>query len=105
VTRAPVLDSRYYKLRRRDGRDCAACGKPISFWLPRDDRMAVTIDHIMPLARGGAQRNMANQQLMHRACNEAKAMRWKEGQGVRAPDPSLRIRARRAACAETEFES
>lgn len=50
----------------RDGRRCAICGKKIK---NLDD---LTIDHIIPLAKGG-ENVLENYQLAHRACNETKA--------------------------------
>jgi hypothetical protein len=64
-------------LRERDGGACAGCGEEIDFALPRDDRMAVSIDEIVPRAAGGKE-VPENQQLMHRACNEKKGA-WHDG--------------------------
>ena len=48
-----------------NGRKCAICGKRIT---SLDD---LTVDHIVPLAKGG--RNVIeNCQLAHKKCNEAK---------------------------------
>lgn len=48
-----------------NGKRCAICGKKIT---SLDD---LTVDHIIPLARGG--RNVIeNCQLAHKKCNEAK---------------------------------
>jgi 5-methylcytosine-specific restriction endonuclease McrA len=49
----------------RDGRRCAICGRKIK------DLDDLTIDHIVPLAKGG-KNAMENYQLAHKACNEAK---------------------------------
>ena len=46
----------------RDGRQCAACG--------RMDCL-LTIDHVVPISRGGLTR-MENLQLLCAACNESK---------------------------------
>ena len=58
----------------RDGWTCQLCQQRI----PRDvhylDPMAPTIDHIVPLARGGAHVR-ANVQAAHRSCNTAKGTR------------------------------
>ena len=49
----------------RDGRRCAICGRKIK------DLDDLTIDHIVPLAKGG-KNTLENYQLAHKACNEAK---------------------------------
>lgn len=43
---------------------CALCNEPLS-------RNKTTIDHIIPLAKGGEER-LENYQLVHRRCNELK---------------------------------
>lgn len=49
----------------QNGKRCAICGRKIK------DLDDLTIDHIVPLAKGG--RNaIENYQLAHKACNEAK---------------------------------
>ena len=52
------------KLRARDGNRCGICGR-----LLRDD---VTIDHRVPISKGGKS-VYKNLQLAHKACNNAKA--------------------------------
>lgn len=63
-------------LDHKHDRDCRACWKPT--WSPRwgqhggdPDRQA-TIDHIVPLARGGAKNDPKNWQLFCRKCNQEK---------------------------------
>ena len=59
---------------KRDGYKCVRCGE--------DDRAELTLDHIVPVSRGGTERN-SNLQTMCRHCNGLKAdktgsngMRW-----------------------------
>lgn len=55
-------------LRRSNGR-CAICGKPLSLDFSKDNY--ATIDHIMPLSRGG-KNELRNFQATCRKCNEIK---------------------------------
>lgn len=70
--------SRIAALRQRDGDNCALCGKPIDFTLPRDGTrrvpgrsMGASVDHIVPRAAGGSE-NLSNCQLAHGVCNQRK---------------------------------
>lgn len=56
---------------RRGKPPCALCGEPIDYSLHHLDPMAFTVDHIIPLARGGLD-VLANKQAAHRVCNRAK---------------------------------
>lgn len=61
-------DTKYLKLRRRVLQDhpwCAVCRGPAT---PSDP---LTVDHIVPLSRGG-KNVISNMQAMHRSCNSAK---------------------------------
>ena len=50
---------------KRDGMVCALCGEPIA------TLSEVTIDHIVPLSRGGTDR-LDNLRLAHEACNKRR---------------------------------
>ena len=52
---------------------CAICGKPVDFSLKFPDPMSPTIDHIIPIAKGGHPSDINNMQLAHLACNRAKS--------------------------------
>jgi hypothetical protein len=56
---------------KREGRDCAWCGKPINYELPPTDAMSFTADHPEAVNRGG---HLYQQDLapMHRRCNAKK---------------------------------
>ena len=59
---------------RRSQPPCALCGEVIDFALPHLDPMAYVVDHIIPIAAGGAD-DIDNKQAAHRSCNAAKAAR------------------------------
>ena len=52
---------------------CALCGRPVDFTLKYPHPMSATIDHIIPIARGGHPSDMDNLQLAHLTCNRQKA--------------------------------
>lgn len=52
---------------------CGICGKPVNKSLPGTDPMGPTIDHIIPIAKGGHPADISNLQLAHRACNRQKS--------------------------------
>lgn len=51
---------------------CAICGKRVDFSLKYPDRMCATVDHIVPVSKGGHPSDISNMQLAHFACNRAK---------------------------------
>lgn len=51
---------------------CAICGKPVDKTLKSPDPMSASVDHIIPIAKGGHPCDLSNLQLAHRACNRAK---------------------------------
>ena len=52
---------------------CAICGKPVDFNLKYPHPLSPTIDHIIPIAKGGHPSDIDNLQLAHRCCNRAKS--------------------------------
>lgn len=52
---------------------CALCGRPVDFSLKYPDPMCATVDHIVPIDRGGHPSDIDNLQLAHLTCNRAKA--------------------------------
>lgn len=52
---------------------CAICGKPVDFSLKYPHPLSPTIDHIIPLAKGGHPSDIDNLQLAHRCCNRRKS--------------------------------
>lgn len=55
----------------RDGWRCGLCGKPIDRNLAFPHPKSVSLDHIIPLSRGG-EHSMANTQASHYECNMRK---------------------------------
>ena len=51
---------------------CAICGKPVDKTLKPPHPLSPTVDHIIPIAKGGHPCGLDNLQLAHRACNRAK---------------------------------
>lgn len=52
---------------------CGICGKPVDVSLKYGDPMAPTIDHIIPVAKGGHPSDISNLQLAHWTCNRQKS--------------------------------
>ena len=55
----------------RDGTNCAACGEPVDLDLAYPHRMSKSVDHTVPLSRGGIHA-LENTRLMHLTCNLSK---------------------------------
>ena len=54
---------------------CAICGQPVDKSLKSPDPMSASIDHIIPVFKGGHPSDLSNLQLSHRACNRAKGIK------------------------------
>ena len=52
---------------------CAICGRPVDKSLRFPDPMSPTVDHIVPLAKGGHPSDLENLQLAHWICNRLKS--------------------------------
>jgi 5-methylcytosine-specific restriction endonuclease McrA len=52
---------------------CAICGLPVDKTLKYPDPMSPSIDHIIPIDRGGHPSDISNLQLAHWKCNRMKA--------------------------------
>ena len=52
---------------------CAICGKPVDKKLKAPHPLAPTIDHIIPVAKGGHPSDIDNLQLAHATCNRQKS--------------------------------
>lgn len=61
----------YESLYERDTGICRICGLPVHSEKGVDDYWDGTIDHIVPLSKGG-EHSMSNCQLAHRVCNSLK---------------------------------
>jgi 5-methylcytosine-specific restriction endonuclease McrA len=58
----------------RDKPSCHICGKAIDYTLPHTDPWSYVLDHVMPLAKGGADA-ISNKKAAHRECNSKKRAR------------------------------
>lgn len=58
----------------RDGWVCGLCGGPVSPDVVYPDPLSASLDHVVPLSRGGAH-SLDNSQLAHLACNVRKGAR------------------------------
>lgn len=61
-------------LHERDGGRCQICRKAVDITLAWPHRKCATIDHIVPLSKGGAD-TYQNTQLAHLSCNSGKSNR------------------------------
>ena len=52
---------------------CGICGLPVDMDLKYPDPMSKTVDHIIPIAKGGHPSDLSNLQLAHRWCNRQKS--------------------------------
>ena len=71
---------RFERIYKRDKGICQICGYPVKHDKEPSDAMAATIDHIVPLSRGG-KHHPENCQLAHRICNSLKGDRI-EGEAI-----------------------
>ncbi len=61
-------------------RVCGICGKPVDFGFKFPHPLSPTVDHIIPVAKGGHPSDMSNLQLAHFTCNRQKSDKIKPGQ-------------------------
>lgn len=52
---------------------CGICGKPVDFSYKYPHPLSPTIDHIIPVSKGGHPSDIDNLQLAHRCCNRQKS--------------------------------
>lgn len=53
--------------------NCGICGRPVDFDKKFPDPWSATLDHIIPVSKGGAPAALENLQLAHLQCNRQKA--------------------------------
>ena len=70
-TNGPVEKFLNVEVFERDDWLCGLCGEPVDKDLAWPDPMSASLDHIIPLSRGGAH-TLDNVQLAHLACNIRK---------------------------------
>lgn len=61
-------------------RVCGICGNPVDFGFKFPHPLSPTIDHIIPVAKGGHPSDMSNLQLAHMTCNRQKSDKIKPNQ-------------------------
>jgi 5-methylcytosine-specific restriction endonuclease McrA len=59
-------------VRDRDGDDCSVCHLLIDFAKPPGTPAGPTLEHVTPVAAGGARRDLQNLSLSHGRCNHEK---------------------------------
>ena len=52
---------------------CGICGKPVDFSFRYPHPLSPTVDHIIPVSKGGHPTDISNLQLAHRCCNRQKS--------------------------------
>ena len=69
---------------------CGICGLPVDKSIKYPDPMSPTVDHIIPIAKGGHPSDLANLQLAHRCCNRKKGadLYTTGGLKIAAPSPA-----------------
>lgn len=73
-----AFQSAYEKNRRiilAGGDVCAICGMPIDHRLKFPHPMSASVDHIIPISKGGHPSDLENLQLTHLICNQVKGSR------------------------------
>ena len=70
--RSSTARDRHRKAIRRTRPPCGVCGEPIDYTLRYPDPMSYTVDHVVPLAKGGSD-ELDNKQAAHRKCNRDKS--------------------------------
>lgn len=61
---------------------CAICGRPVDKSIKSPDPLSPSVDHIVPIVKGGHPSDINNLQLTHRACNRAKGTKLVPDQPV-----------------------
>lgn len=74
VSRDRAKATRYRARIRATRAACHICGEPIDYTLPHLNPKAFVIDHVIPLAKGGAD-DLTNLKAAHRDCNSTKRAR------------------------------
>ena len=70
---------------------CALCGRPVDMELKAPDPMSPTVDHIIPVSKGGHPSDMNNLQLTHWICNRMKSDKLIQDRRIEV-DPNGRIK-------------
>lgn len=65
----------------KDNFVCYLCSEPIDMSLPRTSKLGATIDHVIPITKGGTD-DLDNLRLTHWTCNVRKSNKFLEGVNV-----------------------
>lgn len=72
MNRNTTVRDRHRRIIARNKPPCAICGDDIDYSLPHLDPGEFTVDHIIPLNKGGTD-TLDNKQAAHRKCNRTKS--------------------------------
>lgn len=67
------------------GDTCYICGLAVIMSLPEYSERSATLDHVVPLSRGGTLTGVHNLRIVHKNCNNWKADRTIEELGIKDP--------------------
>lgn len=70
---------------------CAICGRPVDMELKAPDPMSPTVDHIIPINKGGHPSDINNLQLAHRICNRMKSDKLLEESKAKEPNNHIKL--------------
>ena len=65
---------------------CGICGKPVDFSYKYPHPLSPSVDHIIPISKGGHPTDPDNLQLAHRCCNREKSDKLLIERAVRSGD-------------------
>ena len=68
---------------------CGICGKPVDFSLKYPHPLSPSIDHIIPVAKGGHPSDIDNLQLSHWTCNRQKSDKLIEKRDISGGDVEI----------------
>ena len=61
---------------------CGICGKPVDKSYKYPHPLSPTVDHIIPVSKGGHPSDLSNLQLAHRCCNRQKSDKMIEKRSI-----------------------
>lgn len=92
--RVGVHQRLYQKNRRRvlmTQSICAICGRPVDMELKAPDPMSPTVDHIIPVNKGGHPSDINNLQLAHWICNRMKSDKIIDTGKAKEPNSRIKL--------------